>query len=96
MALFVLLVRTVALTIAQVRQKEQGDDEAQGIDETFIDAYVILLLDMFIVFAHLFCSLDSSMVFRQLVVGVSDSIALLCSSLTRIVCLLPISLLARV
>lgn len=22
----------------QVRQKEQGDDEAQGIDETFIDA----------------------------------------------------------
>lgn len=23
-----------------MRQKEQGDDEAQGIDETFIDAYV--------------------------------------------------------
>jgi lysyl-tRNA synthetase class II len=22
----------------QVRQKEQGDDEAQGIDETFVDA----------------------------------------------------------
>jgi hypothetical protein len=22
----------------KVRQKEQGDDEAQGIDETFIDA----------------------------------------------------------
>jgi hypothetical protein len=25
----------------QARQKEQGDDEAQGIDETFIDAYVV-------------------------------------------------------
>ena len=23
---------------SQVRQKEQGDDEAQGIDETFVDA----------------------------------------------------------
>ena len=28
----------------QVRQKEAGDDEAQGIDETFIDAYVVSLL----------------------------------------------------
>ena len=27
----------------QARQKEAGDDEAQGIDETFIDAYVHLL-----------------------------------------------------
>lgn len=27
-------------TLLQVRQKEQGDDEAQGIDETFVDAYV--------------------------------------------------------
>lgn len=25
----------------QARQKEAGDDEAQGIDETFIDAYVL-------------------------------------------------------
>ena len=24
--------------MSQVRQKEQGDDEAQGIDETFVDA----------------------------------------------------------
>ena len=24
----------------KARQKEQGDDEAQGVDETFIDAYV--------------------------------------------------------
>ena len=24
----------------KVKQKEQGDDEAQGIDETFVDAYV--------------------------------------------------------
>ena len=27
----------------QARQKDQGDDEAQGIDEVFIDAYVYLL-----------------------------------------------------
>lgn len=27
---------------AKMRQKEQGDEEAQGIDETFIDAYVYL------------------------------------------------------
>ena len=26
--------------MSQVRQKEQGDDEAQGIDETFVDALV--------------------------------------------------------
>jgi lysyl-tRNA synthetase class 2 len=24
----------------QARQKEQGDDEAQGVDEVFVDAYV--------------------------------------------------------
>ena len=27
----------------QVRQKERGDEEAQGIDETFIDASVLFL-----------------------------------------------------
>ena len=26
--------------LLKARQKEQGDDEAQGVDETFIDAYV--------------------------------------------------------
>lgn len=30
-------------TFLQVRQKEQGDDEAQGIDETFVDAYVAFI-----------------------------------------------------
>ena len=30
--------------MTQVKQKEQGDDEAQGVDETFIDAYVFLAL----------------------------------------------------
>jgi hypothetical protein len=28
----------------QVRQKEQGDDEAQGIDETYVDAFVFPFL----------------------------------------------------
>lgn len=28
----------------QVRQKEAGDDEAQGIDEVFVDAYVLYCL----------------------------------------------------
>ncbi|CAL1706032.1 unnamed protein product [Somion occarium] len=28
----------------QVRQKEQGDEEAQGIDETFVDAYVTMVV----------------------------------------------------
>ena len=27
-----------------MKQKEQGDDEAQGIDETFVDAYVFRLI----------------------------------------------------
>lgn len=29
---------TLSLIFSQVKQKEQGDDEAQGIDETFVDA----------------------------------------------------------
>lgn len=28
------------ILLLQVKQKEQGDDEAQGIDETFVDACV--------------------------------------------------------
>ena len=27
----------------QMRQKDQGDEEAQGVDETFVDAYVFFL-----------------------------------------------------
>ena len=30
--------------LLKARQKEQGDDEAQGVDETFIDAYVFYYL----------------------------------------------------
>ena len=30
----------------KVRQKEQGDDEAQGIDETFINAFVLFFINI--------------------------------------------------
>jgi hypothetical protein len=35
---------SISLLNLPVRQKEQGGDEAQGIDETFVDAYVLSLL----------------------------------------------------
>ena len=31
-----------------MRQKEQGDEEAQGIDETYIDAYVSFFFSFFL------------------------------------------------
>lgn len=36
-----------------MRQKEQGDEEAQGIDETFIDAYVPLSSLLLLTLNHL-------------------------------------------
>ena len=38
------IVLTFLGSFLKARQKEQGDDEAQGVDETFIDAYVFLLI----------------------------------------------------
>ena len=36
---FVVLYCSDFWVLLKARQKEQGDDEAQGVDETFIDAY---------------------------------------------------------
>jgi hypothetical protein len=67
----------------QSRQKEQGDDEAQGVDEVFVDAYVLLL-------AHslLFLTISNtglSMVCHQPQVGAWVSTGSLCSLLTPLV-----------
>ena len=40
-ALSSYIVLTCVCVLLKTRQKEQGDDEAQGIDETFIDACVL-------------------------------------------------------
>lgn len=42
-----------------MKQKEQGDDEAQGIDETFVDAYVLVSSCPFISIRASFHSLRS-------------------------------------
>ena len=34
--------------LLKARQKEQGDDEAQGVEGTFIDAYVICYYNTYI------------------------------------------------
>lgn len=61
----------------QVRQKEQGDDEAQGIDETFVDAYVLLVVDDAVTTNDLRADWNTD--FLPLEDGVSASTALLCS-----------------
>jgi hypothetical protein len=64
-----------------VKQKEQGDDEAQGIDETFVDAYVLPPSSISVDFR---CSLfvdyvGLSMVSHLRVVGALVSTVLSCS-----------------
>ena len=64
----------------KARQKDQGDDEAQGIDEVFIDAYV----DYFVLALRILNVLIGlNTVFLQREAGVSESTALSCSSRTR-------------
>ena len=47
--------------LLKARQKEQGDDEAQGVDETFIDAYVFLLF----LLCYLFSTNDCVFFFKK-------------------------------
>ena len=61
----------------QVRQKEAGDDEAQGIDETFVDACVspFSAFDSVLMFV-----LGSSMACRRRADGASGSTGWSCCS----------------
>ena len=53
-----------ACSFSQTRQKEQGDDEAQGVDETFLNASVALLCGWNVYMNCVF--LASSMDYRRL------------------------------
>jgi elongation factor P--beta-lysine ligase len=63
----------------QVKQKEQGDDEAQGVDEGYIDAYVIFFPMLQALFADDMIWVVWNTVFRQLVDGVLVLIVWSCS-----------------
>ena len=54
----------------KARQKEQGDEEAQGIDETFIDAYVLCYCATYIWLMMFFLeSLEQSCSYRWMGYG---------------------------
>ena len=62
----------------KARQKEQGDDEAQGVDETFIDAYVIYYYNTYIQVTIIIYKKVLNMVLRLQVDGAWVSTVWLC------------------